>query len=84
MGTVGKRERYMQFLRQVPILHSLSDMEVMAVADALRVEEFRDEEAICREGERGDKFYIIEVRCAHCTSHVWWSAYRHVYSHIQY
>jgi hypothetical protein len=61
MGTMRKRERYMQFLRQVPILASLSDMEVMAVADTLGVEEFCEQAVICAEGEVGDKFYIIEV-----------------------
>lgn len=53
----------MQFLRQVPILASLSDMEVMAVADTLGVEEFKEQAVICSEGEVGDKFYIIEVSC---------------------
>ena len=52
----------MQFLRQVPILESLSDMEVMAVADALCVEEFTDQAAICKEGEVDHAFYIIEVK----------------------
>lgn len=61
MGTMRKRERYMQFLRQVPILASLSDMEVMAVADTLAVEEFCEQAVICAEGGVGDKFYIIEV-----------------------
>jgi cAMP-dependent protein kinase regulator len=60
-STLRKRERYMSFLRQVPILETLSEMELLAVADALVPEEHRDEAIICEEGQVGEKFYLIEV-----------------------
>jgi hypothetical protein len=51
----------MSFLRQVPILETLSEMELLAVADALVPEEHGDEAIICEEGQVGEKFYLIEV-----------------------
>lgn len=52
----------MAFLRQIPILETLSEMELLAVADALVSEVFTEEAIICQEGNIGDKFYIIEVK----------------------
>ena len=60
-STLRKRERYMSFLRQVPILETLSEMELLAVADALVPEEYGNEAIICEEGQVGEKFYLIEV-----------------------
>lgn len=57
---IQRRERYMGFLSNVPVLSSLSDMELMALADALKENEFKEEEIVCSEGERGDLFYIIQ------------------------
>ena len=51
----------MSFLRQIPILETLSEMELLAVADALVSEVYSQEAIIFQEGSIGDKFYIIEV-----------------------
>lgn len=55
----------MSFLRQVPILETLSEMELLAVADALVPEQFSDEAVICEEGQLGEKIYLIEVSLFH-------------------
>lgn len=51
----------MAFLRQIPILETLSEMELLAIADALVSETYSQEAIIFQEGSVGDKFYIIEV-----------------------
>eukprot|EP01108_Squamamoeba_japonica_P004243 TRINITY_DN3384_c0_g1_i1.p1 TRINITY_DN3384_c0_g1~~TRINITY_DN3384_c0_g1_i1.p1 ORF type:complete len:321 (-),score=176.88 TRINITY_DN3384_c0_g1_i1:40-1002(-) len=67
MGTtMRKRKLYEGFLEKVPILQHLTKYERITVADALESFHFVDGEVIVRQGEPGDKFYIIvsgEVRC---------------------
>lgn len=55
-----KRDRYDAFLAQVPLLASMDKYERSQLADALKVEDFVDGAAICKEGEVGNKFYIVE------------------------
>lgn len=67
MGTtMRKRKLYEGFLEKVPILQHLTKYERITVADALEGYKFTDGQVIVRQGEPGDKFYIIvsgEVRC---------------------
>eukprot|EP01117_Protostelium_nocturnum_P011136 TRINITY_DN4047_c0_g1_i1.p1 TRINITY_DN4047_c0_g1~~TRINITY_DN4047_c0_g1_i1.p1 ORF type:complete len:382 (-),score=68.63 TRINITY_DN4047_c0_g1_i1:209-1354(-) len=57
--TLKKRKLYESFLEKVPILQTLTKWERLIVADALEPVTFRNEHVILREGEPGDKFYII-------------------------
>lgn len=66
-SAMQKRETYSGFLSQVPILQSLTEMEVMTLADALQEEEFADGDAVCNQGEDGDYFYIIKDGIALCS-----------------
>lgn len=59
-ATMQKREVYAGFLKNVPILANLSDMEIMALADALAEEKYEDGSTVCTQGEPGDYFYIIK------------------------
>jgi CRP-like cAMP-binding protein len=62
-----KRRMYENFLKSVPILTTLSDMEVTKIADALEPVEFDDGTAIVTQGESGDNFYIlVEGRAKAC------------------
>jgi len=54
-----KRKMYESFLEKVPILQQLTAWERMTVADALETFTFQDGEIIMKEGEVGDRFYII-------------------------
>ncbi len=67
MGTtMRKRKLYESFLEKVPILQHLTKYERITVADALESYVYSPGEVIVRQGEPGDKFYIIvsgEVRC---------------------
>lgn len=55
-----KRELYESFLKKVPLLESLDAYERNQIADALRTESFKVGESVVRQGDPGDKFYIVE------------------------
>jgi cAMP-dependent protein kinase regulator len=54
-----KREKYESFLSSVKILSSMDPYERSKIADALKEEKFIKGNFVIREGELGDKFYII-------------------------
>lgn len=65
-ASLRKREMYLAFLAQVPILQSLSEHEKLVLADSLIEEKFPDNAIICQEGQYGNDFYIIldgKVNC---------------------
>lgn len=66
-AAMQKRETYHAFLARVPILQTLTEMEMMAFADALLEEEYQDGQVVCNEGEDGDYFYIIKDGIALCS-----------------
>lgn len=55
-----KRERYVNFLEKVQLLNQLDSYERSQVADAFKSETYEDGQAIVRENEPGDRFYVIE------------------------
>lgn len=55
-----KREKYVNFLSKVEILNTLNDYEINLIADAIKEENVVKEEFIIKQGEFGDKFYILE------------------------
>jgi len=55
-----KRQRYETFLAKVPLLASMDAYERSQLSDALKAETFADGIAIVKQGESGNKFYIIE------------------------
>ncbi len=58
-GAKGRRELYQEFLGSVPLLQNLDRYERLKIADALSSESFADGEVIIREGDEGNKFYLI-------------------------
>lgn len=54
-----KREKYEAFLSSVKILQSMDPYERSQVADALKPETFAKGDYIIKEGDIGDKFYLI-------------------------
>lgn len=59
-GTAKKRSLYENFLKEVPVLQSLSSYERSKLADALNTETFKKGENVVTEGEAGENFYFIE------------------------
>jgi cAMP-dependent protein kinase regulator len=65
-AAMQKRETYKNFLQQVPILESLTEMEVLTLADSLAEETYQDGAVICSQGDEGNYFYIIKEGAAEC------------------
>lgn len=59
-GTSKKRAMYEHFLKEVPVLQSLSSYQRSKLADALSSESYKDGQDVVREGEQGQNFYFIE------------------------
>jgi len=59
-----KRKRYEAFLAKVPLLEKMSDYERSQLADAFKTDIVEAETDLIREGEKGDKFYILETGTA--------------------
>jgi cAMP-dependent protein kinase regulator len=55
-----KRERYEEFLKGIPLLESMEQYERNQIADALKQETYDAGQTIVRQGDPGDKFYIVE------------------------
>lgn len=62
-----KREQYMGFLKRVPLLEQMTEMELSALADALAEEQFKDGDVIFRQGDAGDFFYLVKEGVAVCS-----------------
>ena len=54
---MAKRAKWLQ---NVPLLQGLSARQLSLMAGALTLVTFQPKEAIVTQGERGDKFYILE------------------------
>ncbi|KAK4503496.1 hypothetical protein PRZ48_004411 [Zasmidium cellare] len=55
-----RRRMYESFLEEVPLLSSLTPYERSKIADALETVKYPAGSLIIREGDPGDKFYILE------------------------
>lgn len=55
-----RRERYEDFLKNVPILETMEAYERMQMCDALQNETIPAGSKIVQQGDAGDKFYILE------------------------
>ena len=58
--TIETRQKYLGFLEQVPILKAMEHIELCTIADALQPVKFEDQAMIIRQGDPGDKFFVIE------------------------
>lgn len=54
-----KREKYEQSIKNVKVLESVSAYERSQIADAIKEETFQPGEAVIKQGEGGDVFYMI-------------------------
>lgn len=59
-GTFNRRLMYEDFLKDIDILKSLTDLERSKLADALFTEIHKEGDKIVTEGEQGENFYLIE------------------------
>ena len=54
-----KRDKYESFLAKVDLLKNMDSYERSRLSDALKEEFFKEHDFIIREGEEGDRFYIV-------------------------
>mmetsp|Transcript_35146 Transcript_35146/g.80464 ORF Transcript_35146/g.80464 Transcript_35146/m.80464 type:complete len:457 (+) Transcript_35146:32-1402(+) len=59
-GSMKKRNQYDEFLKSVALLATLGQYERMQLADALRKESVPAGTIVVRQGDAGDKFFIVE------------------------
>jgi cAMP-dependent protein kinase regulator len=55
-----RREKYENFLAQVKILESMDSYERSILSDAFIEEKFKAGDFVIKQGEEGNKFYLIE------------------------
>ncbi|CAG5112953.1 Oidioi.mRNA.OKI2018_I69.chr2.g7111.t1.cds [Oikopleura dioica] len=65
-----KRALYQEFLLKVKILQNLDEWERMTIADALEEVIFQAGEEVVKQGDQGNKFYMIIQGQADVTQHV--------------
>lgn len=59
-STFARRRIYESFLKEVPILSTLTPYERSKIADALETKKFPSGEVIIKEGDPGHAFYLLE------------------------
>jgi len=58
-STVKKRATYESFLEKLPLLENFTKSERSQMADSLEGMTFQDRDVILKQGDKGDKFYIV-------------------------
>lgn len=66
----NKQREAETFVKSIPLFASLTKYELFRLVDSLLPEAFQDGDVIIKEGEPGDKFYIISEGCVVCTKSV--------------
>ena len=54
-----RREKCKAIISKVPLLAGLPDYEALLVAESLVVEEYKEGTPIVKQGDKGDKFYLL-------------------------
>jgi cAMP-dependent protein kinase regulator len=62
-----KREKYDNFLQTVPLLQSMDPYDRSKLGDAVREETFKEGDFIIRQGDPGEKFYLLDAGTAIAT-----------------
>lgn len=63
-AAANKRTTFTTFMEKVPLLKNLDSYEMMNLADALKADTVDPEAAIIKQGEPGNKFYmVVEGEC---------------------
>lgn len=65
----AKRDMYSEFVDNVEVLQELDAYEKSKVCDALKKVTFAADEIIIKEGDQGDRFYIIQEGTAEAIKH---------------
>jgi cAMP-dependent protein kinase regulator len=69
-STIKRRKENQNFFKDIPTFATLTEVEQLTIADALVTEKFTDGELVVKQGDMGDKFYIVRSGEAVCTQEV--------------
>jgi CRP-like cAMP-binding protein len=58
---IDEQVRYSWLLREMPIFEELDFAELESLSRLLETEHFQAGQVVCSEGDRGDKFYLVET-----------------------
>jgi cAMP-dependent protein kinase regulator len=64
--TIDKRKSMIDFLMKIPVFSQLTESELLTIADTLQDGAFKDGAVICKQGDRGDRFYVVHQGTAVC------------------
>lgn len=59
-SAINKREKYKKFLETIPLLSTVESYELYSICDAIKTEKYEKNQFIIKEGEQGDKFFILD------------------------
>mmetsp|Transcript_21181 Transcript_21181/g.39396 ORF Transcript_21181/g.39396 Transcript_21181/m.39396 type:complete len:389 (-) Transcript_21181:85-1251(-) len=65
-SVLEKREKLVEFLKRCQLMQSLSDLEIMTLADSLETRKFTRGEEIIKQGEVGNDFFVLESGAVQC------------------
>ena len=64
---ISNRTAMKEVLLKIPVFAQLTEYELLTIADSMQEETFGDKSIICNQGDRGDKFYLVDEGVAVCT-----------------
>ena len=59
-SAINKREKYKKFLETIPLLSTVESYELYSICDAIKTEKYEKNQFIIKEGQQGDKFFILD------------------------
>ena len=59
-AAIKKRNKYEETLKKIPILSTVDNYELSQICDAIKSEKCSEGDYIIKQGEKGDKFYILD------------------------
>lgn len=65
--TIRKRTRMRDILLKIPVFAQLTEYQLLTLADTLQEETFESGVIVCNQGDKGDKFYLVNKGTAVCT-----------------
>jgi cAMP-dependent protein kinase regulator len=59
-SAINKREKYKKFLETIPLLSTVESYELYSICDVIKMKKYEKNQYIIKEGEKGDKFFILD------------------------
>ena len=69
-SALEKRSQYKSFLKEIPLLHGISEHNLSVISDVLHEETLENDQTVFDEGVPGDRFYIVKTGGVLCRKKV--------------